>query len=91
MTHTDRLNWLKSHGWKVDERRYPIRKIGWCVELTRKYGEREQSMWLAIEDGRAYFDGDGQMYDWQGVVEWINPAPVEVKQEKKQKGLWNED
>jgi hypothetical protein len=28
---------------------------------------------------------------WQELTEWINPAPAEVKLEKKQKGLWDED
>jgi len=88
MTHQQRLDWLKRHGWKVNERRYPIRDLGWCLELTRQHGEREQSMWLAIENGRGCFDGDGKVYDWNGVTEWINPAHVEAKPGRKQKGLF---
>ena len=87
MIHQERLDWLYRHGWIADNRAIDLPNFGRCLWIDGNKGKMPHSLWLALDDGRAILHGGGADMTWQELTEWINPAPVEVKPEKKQKGF----
>jgi hypothetical protein len=87
MTHQQRVDWLRRHGWLQDGNETDIPKLGRHVWIDGSKGQMMYSLWLAVEDGNAILHGAGPDMTWQELTEWIDPAPVEVKPERKQKGF----
>lgn len=90
MTHNQRLDWLKSHGWIPDGKAIDLPNFGRCIWIDGSKGKMPHSLWLALDDGRAILHGGGADMTWEELQEWINPAPVVTKPTKTQKGMFDE-
>ncbi len=80
-THSQRLKWLESHGWKVFDLTRPQQITG--IGLSARFEETaapHRGLWLAISTGVALLDGPrDEGMTWQQLVDWIDGKEPEVK------------
>ena len=87
MTHSERLQWLASHGWRaaIYLRDVDLHKDGcrW-VWLDGSKGKMRYSAWMCWQDGRVKFDGCSAM-PWEQFCEWLaEPVQPVVQPAKRQ-------
>lgn len=87
LSHSDRCQYLRSHGFIVHQERW-LAGIG-PVALVEK---GDWSAWLDVTAGDLRIHGrGGDDLKWPQVVEWLNPKPKEPEKPKaKQRSMFDE-
>ena len=92
MSHNQRLMWLKSLGWLLDDRGADLAELGRCVIVRGIRLGQDEAFWLAANDGRAaILEENTPVKSWPELQAWIEEKPEAKKPLAAQRNLFGDD